>query len=712
MLEIKDLEERLNMKFSDEQIPVIQWKDTPLSVIACAGSGKTTTIELNMIYKVMNYSVVPEDILCITFSKTSQLDMDNRYNGLYKNVTEKQPVSRPHFTTFHALFKKILEYFQGYKYNVVSFDKYKFQLMQSIGFKSENNFDLNELIDAIANYRSSLINTLESLDGLENVDSVPNTLDFTYDEYRKVVTTYLALKEKHNEIDFEDMQSLLLEMLEDEYQREAVIQYFNNTYKHVYIDEFQDISPIQYAIIDIMLNEDYSNFTVIGDDDQSIYKFRGSSSDFILDFPSRIKDAQTLYLSTNYRCKENILENVITSIESNERRFKKDIQAFNKGGTVGIVKDRHDFKYICDYIEKDVKKYGVEYASENFAVLSRIKFQLSLVADALMERRIDVRFKNKKDALQMNRFYQEIFNVIKMIKQNDSESVKQYAYKVVRGLSKDKAKMISNEVVRTNSYWLDLARNKVNNKKSFKEVEINVNVIKQEMDLEKILIAAYDLLKPFYKSMSKRGSKNLDYFTDVVNYLIDVSKTNKMNYYQFVEKEREKVQRINQNIAHGQGISIMTFHGSKGLEYEHVYMIGVDNVYIPSYPKLQFDIENGRLYSCFATFEEERRLFYVASTRAKRKLFISYSSDKPSVFINELKHMDNHIKATVFDAIEDNMIKFDLAKRIFSKDGKHTEEVTTDVKGYLNGKLENQLKTLLKSNKVKNHKKRKDYKFR
>ncbi|HCU8763918.1 TPA: ATP-dependent helicase [Staphylococcus aureus] len=257
-----------------------------------------------------------------------------------------------------------------------------------------------------------------------------------------------------------------------------------------------------------------------------------------------------------------------------------------------------------------------------------------------------------------------------------------------------------------------MARNKVNNKKSFKEVEINVNVIKQEMNLEKILIAAYDLLKPFYKSMSKRGSKNLDYFTDVVNYLIDVSKANKMNYYQFVEKEREKVQRINQNIAHGQGISIMTFHGSKGLEYEHVYMIGVDNVYIPSYPKLQFDIENGRLYSCFATFEEERRLFYVASTRAKRKLFISYSSDKPSVFINELKHMDNHIKATVFDAIEDNMIKFDLAKRIFSKDGKHTEEVTTDVKGYLNGKLENQLKTLLKSNKVKNHKKRKDYKFR
>ncbi|MDH9600710.1 ATP-dependent helicase [Staphylococcus capitis] len=712
MVDIKTMQQRLGLIFSDEQIPVIEWKNKPLSVIACAGSGKTTTIELNMIYKTLNYRVNPTDMLCITFSKTSQLDMDNRYNKLYEIVAQTPPIERPHFTTFHALFKRILEYFKGERFKVVQIEKYKYQLMRAIGFKSANNFDLNELIDAIANYRSSLINTLESIDGLENIENIPDALDFTYDEYKKVISTYLDLKKQHDEIDFEDMQSLLLEMLEDDNKREAVIQYFNNTYKHVYIDEFQDISPIQYAIIDIMLNEDYSNFTVIGDDDQSIYKFRGSSSDFILQFPNQIQGSQTLYLSTNYRCKSNILNNVKTSIEMNERRFKKDFQSHRKGGKIGIIKDKPDFERICGYIQQHVKEMGEDYATENFVVLSRIKFQLSLVADALMERHIDVRFKNKNDALQMNRFYQEIFNIIKMIKKNDSEIVKNYAYKIIKGLSKEKAKSVAREVDYTQSYWLDIAKIKVSNQKEMKETEKSILAIKNESNLEKILINVFDLLKGFYKSMSKRGSKNFDYFKDVVNYLQDIAKKDGINYYQFVEKERAKAQRINQNIINGNGISIMTFHGSKGLEFENVYMIGVDNIYIPGASKLQYDIENRRLYSCFATFEEERRLFYVATTRAKNNLFISYNSSKPSVFIHELKDMDNQRRATVIDAIDDNMSKFDLAKTIYKKDGSYTDFVTEDIKGYLNTKLEKQAKDLIQSNKVKNKKQRKDYKFR
>lgn len=712
MVDIKTMQQRLGLIFSDEQIPVIEWKNKPLSVIACAGSGKTTTIELNMIYKTLNYRVNPTDMLCITFSKTSQLDMDNRYNKLYEIVAQTPPIERPHFTTFHALFKRILEYFKGERFKVVQIEKYKYQLMRAIGFKSANNFDLNELIDAIANYRSSLINTLESIDGLENIENIPDALDFTYDEYTKVISTYLDLKKQHDEIDFEDMQSLLLEMLEDDNKREAVIQYFNNTYKHVYIDEFQDISPIQYAIIDIMLNEDYSNFTVIGDDDQSIYKFRGSSSDFILQFPNQIQGSQTLYLSTNYRCKSNILNNVKTSIEMNERRFKKDFQSHRKGGKIGIIKDKPDFERICGYIQQHVKEMGEDYATENFVVLSRIKFQLSLVADALMERHIDVRFKNKNDALQMNRFYQEIFNIIKMIKKNDSEIVKNYAYKIIKGLSKEKAKSVAREVDYTQSYWLDIAKIKVSNQKAMKETEKSILAIKNESNLEKILINVFDLLKGFYKSMSKRGSKNFDYFKDLVNYLQDIAKKDGINYYQFVEKERAKAQRINQNIINGNGISIMTFHGSKGLEFENVYMIGVDNIYIPGASKLQYDIENRRLYSCFATFEEERRLFYVATTRAKNNLFISYNSSKPSVFIHELKDMDNQRRATVIDAIDDNMSKFDLAKTIYKKNGSYTDFVTEDIKGYLNTKFEKQAKDLIQSNKVKNKKQRKDYKFR
>ncbi|PTE82259.1 hypothetical protein BUY85_00550 [Staphylococcus equorum] len=711
MIDIQTMEEKIGLSFSDEQKPIIEWKDNPLAVIACAGSGKTTTIELNMLYKVLNYDIDPQKILCITFSKRAQLDMDERYDNLYQKLVDLPPVDRPTFTTFHALFKNILEYFKGYKYRVVSMNKYKYQLMQSINFNSDNQYDINELIESIGNYRSSLINTLESSDGLEGIDSVPQTMDFTYTEYKNVISTYLDIKAQHNEIDFEDMQSLLLQMLEDDTKRAEVIRFFNNVFEHVYIDEFQDISPIQHAIVDIMLNEDYKHFTVIGDDDQSIYKFRGSSSDFILQFPKSVLESQTLYLSTNYRCRTNILANVQTSIQANKKRFVKEIKPFTKGGTLGIVKDKPNFEQICTYIKEDVENKGIEYASKHFAVLGRTKFQLSLMADSLLERQIGVRFKDKSEALQMSKYYQEIFNVIKMIKQNDVTCIRKCAYKTVRGMAKKAADKIANEVEITGEYWFDILKRMRKGNSKLDGIERNVEDIRKGRNLDKLLSAVFDVLKDFYKNMSKKGSKNFEYFKDTINYLLEVAASKKYTYIQFVENEREKVRHINDNIATQSGIPIMTFHGSKGLEFENVYLIGVDNKYVPNAASLQLDIENKRVYDCLSNFEEERRLFYVACTRAKRKLFISYSTKRPSVFVHELKDMDNHRISTVLDAIDDKIAKYDFAKLIYNDKGSYTQHVTHQSKGYISKKLENQLKHLLKTKTVKNKKKRKDYKF-
>lgn len=710
MVDIKEMEQKLGLTFSDEQVPIIKWQENPLAVIACAGSGKTTTIELNMIYKVLNYDVDPRKMLCITFSKRAQIDMNERYDLLYKNISDLSPIDRPTFTTFHALFKGILEYFKGYRYNVVSMNKYRYQLMKAINFKSDNQFDINELIDSIGNYRSALINTLESADGIEGISSVPKIMDFTYEEYKNVISTYIELKKRNNEIDFEDMQSLLLQMLEDDTKRADVIRYFNNVYEHVYIDEFQDISPIQHAIVDIMLNEDYKHFTVIGDDDQSIYKFRGSSSDFILQFPDSVPESQTLYLSTNYRCRTNILKNVQTSIQANQKRFVKEIQPFIKGGTLGIVKDKENFEQICGHIRNDVEDKGIEYAAANFAVLGRTKFQLSLIADSLMERQIGVRFKDKSEALQMNKYYQEIFNVIKMIKQNDSSCVRKCAYKAVSGTTRKFAEKIANEVEITGEYWFEILKRMRKPNKKLEKIESIIDDIKKGRKLDKILNSVFELISGFYSNLSKKGNKNFEYFKDTINYLKEVAASKQYTYSQFVDNEREKVRHINDNIVTESGISVMTFHGSKGLEFENVYMVGVDNKYIPSAASIQLDIENKRVYDCLSNFEEERRLFYVACTRAKRKLFISYSK-RPSVFVHELKDIDNHRISTVYDAIDDKLSKYELAKLIYNEKGNYTNHVTNKAQGYISKKLENQLKHLLKTRPVKNKKKRKDYKF-
>lgn len=713
-MNIEAIENKLGFKFSKEQIQIIKWDKNSLSVIACAGSGKTTTIELNMIYKAIHYNVEPKDILCITFSKTSQLDMDSRYDNLYKKITDKSPFDRPKFTTFHALFKGILEYFKDTKFRVVDMNYYKMPLMKSINFSNDSEYDINEIIESIRNYRASLINTLESLDGIENVTDIPDMMNFTYEEYKTVVKTYNDLKQQNNVIDFEDMQALLLELLEDDEMRNEVVKYFNHSYKHIYIDEFQDISPIQYAIIDIMLNENYEHFTVIGDDDQSIYKFRGSSSDFILDFTNSIQGSHTLYLSTNYRCLSNILNNVKTSIEGNERRMNKDILPHRKGGRLGILKDAANYNKICEYIEQDIEKRGQAFAYENFAVLGRTKFQLSLMADALMERNIDVKFKRKEDSLQMSRYYQEVFGVIRLIKNNNQSDLVRYGYKIVKGLSKKGAEKIANDIQYSNEYWFDvLLRTRNRNHKYMESLKETIVEIKNGRKLEKLLRNALYLLKDFYKRTSKKGDKNYDYMKETVGYLAALARDKSYTYAQFIDNEKKKylrVKEISENASELGGIAILTFHGSKGLEFDHVYMVGVDNQFIPNANSLQLDIENKRIYDCLANFEEERRLFYVACTRAKRVLYITYIN-QPSVFIKELKDMENQTIATVLDATKDKLSNYDLANNIFNSKGKYRANITEREKGYIGKKLKKELLKLSTEKQIKNKKKREDYKF-
>src|SRR5699024_9147152 len=224
--------------------------------------------------------------------------------------------------------------------------------------------------------------------------------------------------------------------------------------------------------------------------------------DFILQFPDSVPESQTLYLSTNYRCRTNILKNVQTSIQANQKRFVKEIKPFVKGGTLGIVKDKENFEQICGHIRKDVEDKGIEYAAANFAVLGRTKFQLSLIADSLMERQIGVRFKDKSEALQMNKYYQEIFNVIKMVKQNDASCVRKCAYKAVSGTTRKFAEKIANEVEITGEYWFEILKRMRKPNKRLEKIESTIDDIKKGRKLDKILNSVFELLSGFYSNLS------------------------------------------------------------------------------------------------------------------------------------------------------------------------------------------------------------------
>ena len=262
------IKEHTDYELSTEQLNIIQHTDKPLSVVACAGSGKTTTIELKVLYEALSEQTKPNDAICITFSKRGQLDMVKRYDELLE-ITHCQELSSPKFSTFHALFYQLLRLVTPYHIDVTSMSQHKGDLSKSVNYKLSSNTDVSEAISLMANVRGELINTLKSTDGINpkdptdddnvmRVTSRKNTSEFNEYEYDTVMKKYNMVKRIQDKIDFDDMQTELLSILEaDDDKAKHVIQYFRSQYSRIYIDEYQDISPLQFEIMNYLI-EDWS----------------------------------------------------------------------------------------------------------------------------------------------------------------------------------------------------------------------------------------------------------------------------------------------------------------------------------------------------------------------------------------------------------------------------------------------------------------------
>lgn len=702
MITINEIENKLGHKLSEEQKKILDHNSGALSIVACAGSGKTTTIETKMIYDILNEKIDPTEILCVTFSKKSQLDMNEKYDKLYQTITNKTQSIKPQFSTFHSLFKFLIDKYIKLNYVEVlqNHQYYYSQLMKELNYKSQSGMDLRIVLEEIFSYYGYNINTLTSFDGITNVDEVPTDANFTLKEYLKIIDKYKRLKSEDMFIDFEDMQLALFNVLNstkplEQSMAQSIIEYFNDTYKNIYVDEFQDISTIQNSILDILIDNNYDKLIVVGDDDQSIYKFRGSNPKFILNFSDEIENANTLLLSTNYRCKGNILKHASNMIESNGVRFDKSITAFNKGGYFDVIQDNEVSSKILDIVDNDM----ITKKNESFAILCRHNIQLSLIADLMAEREIDAKLNNQdKYSLQNNYLYKDLINTVKALKYNDLDAFKNVAHKILLFMSKKNISTVIKKARKDKMHWFDVIMydnywHKSNNlmiKQTIESVE-SLNGAKVLLDY------AYNILYPYFIRLEEEKKSNqlsqLTLIKDHIFSILDLKP--QIDFDQFLEDEKYKRDQLSLNEHIDEGLNLITFHSAKGLEFDNVYIINANHMVTPGSSRIGSIIGRNSINDiqlAYEMLEEERRLFYVACTRAKNKLVISHLPHKQSLFVDELLR---HEKLTIVDAIKHLMVserlKEILSANMLTPNNDFTNESKLFLKDYLSDRLYQQL---------------------
>ena len=344
------IENYFDIILSDEQKKILECGfDRPTLINACAGAGKTTMIELSVIYNALEKRVLPQDVLCVTFSRNARLDMERKYHAFADRLPDSITAEwgEPHFSTFHALFLKLIKKMPNTRDISVVPSYIKFLTLFDLPNESEEMTTAEQLED-IFNVRSTLVNTGYSSNGINitrNNDLVRSLklvyhddkilhalikslcgLDYSekwFENYLSAMKTYNDAKIAHHSIDYDDMGLIVMNLLQ---KNKDLFQNVLDRYKLVFLDEFQDINAVQWCNVVHLL--EMNKIVAVGDDDQSIYTFRGSSPEFILNFANRIPGAQKFNLSTNYRTGGKILATVSDSIRNNVRRLDKTLSAY------------------------------------------------------------------------------------------------------------------------------------------------------------------------------------------------------------------------------------------------------------------------------------------------------------------------------------------------------------------------------------------------
>lgn len=649
--------------FNREQEEAITHKGGPLMVLAGPGSGKTLVITYRVKWLIENAGVHPSNILVITFTRAAAEEMKKRF--FMFDGMENAPVT---FGTFHSIFFMILRY--AYRYtaaNIIREDvkrRYIKEMTENMELEIE---DENEFLSGIINEISYVKGEMMSLSYYHSNNCSDELFAQIYEGYEK------RLREE-NLIDFDDMLVFCYELLKE---REDIRTLWQNKFQHILIDEFQDINKVQYEIIRMLAGKGDHLF-IVGDDDQSIYRFRGARPEIMLGFEKDYPEAKKVILNTNYRCSEEIVESAEHLISHNTKRFPKNMQAA-RGSKVPITfRNLKDAGEECTDILKGIRFYYKKGISlEDMAVIFRTNTQPRLLVGRLMEYNIPFQMRDVIPNIFDHWIARNILTYIKLAMGNrDRKLFLQVMNRPKRYISRS---MITEPQV-------DLKKLK---QQTFGKKWLYEKIDKLEMDLYLLRkmepYAAIQYIRngigyeDYMNEYAQFRRMNPDDLEEVLNQIQESAKEYHSfeEWFAYIESYGEELRKqMEAGRQQKSGVTLTTMHSSKGLEYEVVFVMDINEGVTPHKKAVKE-----------ADLEEERRLFYVAVTRAKTYLFLYsvkelYQKDAQiSRYIGELRYDKKEFqkgkrvihksigKGTVLELKEDKIkIKFDNSKkpRLFS----------------------------------------------
>ena len=612
------------MECNKEQEEAIMHQDGPAMVLAGPGAGKTYVITNRVKALIDEYGVKPEQILVVTFSKAAAVEMKERFEMLTGG--QRLPVR---FGTFHSVFFQILRLAYHYEVKDIATPALKYRFLEET--LNETGYEVDDKKEFLSDIEKEISRVKG--EGIE-IDCYFSSA-CSAEIFQKMYRGYQEKLQRHRCLDFDDMVVYTYQLLKE---REDIRRRWQAQFRYFLVDEFFDINRLQYETV-CMLAEPENNLFIVGDDDQSIYGFRGAKPGIMLSFPKRFPDTKQIVLGVNYRCSDEIMKAAERLIGKNNERYEKHIVA-NKGKEQPVhMKKCENLPDEAEKIVAQIQMYQKEgIAYQEMAVLFRTNMQMRLLAGKLMEHGVPFTMRENLPNLFDTWMAKDIMCYLQLALGNRSrEKFLKIANRPVRYLSR--TAFTEPEV-------------------SFDKLRAYYAVKNQEWMEERIWNFEYDLknlasLSPyaaihfirkgigydeFLKTYADERNVNADDWFDVLDEMQEMARDKKSipEFLSFVENygdtlEEMRQEQKKQQVKEEPGVSLMTMHASKGLEFPVVFVPTLNEDIVP-YRKA---VQEGNL-------EEERRMLYVAMTRAKTYLHLSFVKERfhkeaePSPFLYEI----------------------------------------------------------------------------
>ena len=658
---MKDFLNNLN----NSQLESTLQMDGPMIVIAGAGSGKTRVLTYKIAY-LMTEGVDPFNILALTFTNKAAKEMKERIATIVGNEAKNLWMG-----TFHSVFARILRieaHKIGYTSNFTIYDSDDSQKLVSRIIKEFNldkdQYKYKSIFSRISSMKNSFITPNNYLNNEELLlsDKISNRSKF-YQIYNEYVERCF----KAGAMDFDDLLLKTNELLNS---YPDTLSKYQNIFKYILVDEYQDTNHSQYLIIRA-LSDKFQNICVVGDDAQSIYSFRGANINNILNFQKDFPDSKIFRLEQNYRSTKNIVNAANSLIENNQKRLKKNVWTENESGEKisvnKLLTDGEEGRFVASSIFEN--KMQSQLQNSDFAILYRTNAQSRSFEDALRKKNISYRVYGGLSFYQRKEIKDVLAYLRLLINPDDEQAFKRIINFPARGIGQTTLNKIAveakNSLVSDYIFIKDLLKSSeiLNNstKNKLLDFVIMIESIKNKIehadvfDITKEVLKQSGLYNLYKNDESLEGINRIQNIEELLNGIKDFVENN--------EKSQASVSSFLQDVAlatdqdndtnDNNKVSLMTVHLAKGLEFPYVYIVGLEENLFPSAMNLNSRTE----------LEEERRLFYVALTRAEKKIYLSYVLSR----YRWGKPVDSE-KSRFIDEIKEEYLQNNVIQRSISKD--------------------------------------------